>query len=55
MPAESRNKPLTHTGNLAKLPAPLAPLIEEKRFAVWSWEPREGKDGEQLWTNTKPQ
>ena len=50
MPVKSSNKPQTHCGNLARLPSPLAPLTEEKRFAVWSWEPREGKDGEWVWT-----
>ena len=50
MPAKSRNKPETHCGNLARPPSALAPLTEEKRFAVWSWEPREGKDGERVWT-----
>src|SRR5262249_4642066 len=28
-------KPITHQGNLAKLPKALAPLIERKQWAVW--------------------
>ena len=30
-------KPITHQGDLAKLPRALAPLIERPQWAVWRW------------------
>ena len=30
-------KPITHQGNIAKLPRALAPLIERPQWAVWRW------------------
>ena len=32
-----RDKPITHQGDLAKLPRALAPLIERPQWAVWRW------------------
>ena len=32
-----QKKPITHQGNLAKLPQALAPLIERPQWAVWRW------------------
>ena len=34
---ENNAKPLTHQGNLAKLPKALAPLIARPQWAVWRW------------------
>jgi hypothetical protein len=43
-------KPQTHCGDLARLPAALAPLTAERRWVVWPWELRESKGGRQKWT-----
>jgi len=34
---ENNAKPITHQGNLAKLPKALAPLIARPQWAVWRW------------------
>jgi hypothetical protein len=34
---ENNAKPITHQGNLAKLPKVLAPLIARPQWAVWRW------------------
>jgi hypothetical protein len=33
-------KPVTHQGDLAKLPRALAPLLERKRWCIWRWTPK---------------
>ena len=33
-------KPLTHQGDLAKLPRALAPLIERKQWCIYRWTPK---------------
>jgi hypothetical protein len=45
----ANNKPKTFNGDLANLPAALAPLTEQKRWVVWSWEVTK-KSGK--WTKT---
>jgi hypothetical protein len=35
-----KEKPKTHCGDLAHLPAALAPLTAERRWVVWPWELR---------------
>jgi hypothetical protein len=35
--ASNTKKPITHQGNLAKLPRALAPFIERPQWAVWRW------------------
>ena len=35
--AATQHKPITHQGDLAKLPRALAPLIERPQWAVWRW------------------
>jgi putative DNA primase/helicase len=40
---ESPTRPNTHSGNLARLPRSLAPLIEKEHWVNWSWELREAK------------
>jgi hypothetical protein len=42
--------PLTHNGNLTRLPAALEPLTELNRWVCWRWELRQNRDGEQEWT-----
>ena len=32
-----RKPPHTHSGNLARLPAALAPLTEQRRWVCWQW------------------
>ena len=34
---ENNAKPITHQGDLAKLPKALAPLIARPQWAVWRW------------------
>jgi hypothetical protein len=34
---DNTKKPITHQGNLAKLPRALAPLVERPQWAVWRW------------------
>jgi hypothetical protein len=46
----SAAKPKTFNCDLANLPAALAPLTEEKRWVVWSWEWRATKNGGGKWT-----
>jgi hypothetical protein len=46
----SASKPKTFNGDLANLPTALAPLTEEKRWVVWSWEWRAAKNGGGKWT-----
>jgi putative DNA primase/helicase len=41
-------KPHTHTANLLRLPEALHELADERHWVVWSWEPRQRKDGD--WT-----
>ena len=43
-------KPKTHNGDLANLPAALAPLTEQRRWVNWSWDWRARKDGGGKWT-----
>ena len=43
-------KPQTHCGDLARLPAALAPLTAERRWVVWPWELRKSKGGKEKWT-----
>ena len=35
-------KPITHQGDLAKLPKALAPLVERPQWAVWRWTLKKG-------------
>ena len=35
--SDNTKKPVTHQGDLAKLPRALAPLIERPQWAVWRW------------------
>jgi len=44
------NKPPTHNGDLAHLPAALIPLTEQQRWVVWPWELRTTKAGKSKWT-----
>src|SRR6516165_4327390 len=37
------NRPITHQGDLAKLPQALTPLIERPQWAIWRWELLKGK------------
>jgi hypothetical protein len=48
-------KPRTHCGNLAQLPAALEPLTEQKRWVVWPWELRKSKNGKEKWTKPPKQ
>jgi hypothetical protein len=43
-------KPQTHCGDLAHLPAALAPFTAERRWVVWPWELRKSKRGKEKWT-----
>ena len=43
-------KPQTHCGDLAHLPAALLPLTAERRWVVWPWELRKSKRGKAKWT-----
>ncbi|MGA8698853.1 MAG: hypothetical protein WB689_34485, partial [Xanthobacteraceae bacterium] len=45
-----RKPPHTHSGNLAQLPAALAPLTEHKRWVCWQWALRQKGGGEVNWT-----
>jgi hypothetical protein len=33
-------KPVTHQGDLAKLPRALAPLLDRKQWCIWRWTPK---------------
>jgi hypothetical protein len=48
-------KPQTHCGDLARLPAALAPLTAERRWVVWPWELRESNGGKEKWTKPPKQ
>jgi primase-polymerase (primpol)-like protein len=48
-------KPQTFCGDLAHLPAALAPLADQKRWVVWPWELRKSKDGKEKWTKPPKQ
>jgi len=43
-------KPRTYNGDLANLPAALAPLTEQRRWVNWSWDWRARKNGGGKWT-----
>ena len=43
-------KPRTFQGDLENLPVALAPLTQQNRWVVWSWEERTRKDGTTTWT-----
>jgi putative DNA primase/helicase len=45
-----RKPPDTHSGNLAQLPAALAPLTEHRRWVCWRWALRKKGGGEEKWT-----
>jgi hypothetical protein len=45
-----KEKPKTHCGDLAHLPAALAPLTAERRWVVWPWKLRKSKGGKEKWT-----
>jgi hypothetical protein len=45
-----KEKPKTHCGDLAHLPAALAPLTAERRWVVWPWDLRKSKGGKEKWT-----
>jgi hypothetical protein len=47
---EAMRAPLTHNGNLTRLPAALEPLTELNRWVCWRLELRENGDGQQEWT-----
>jgi hypothetical protein len=44
------DKPKTHQGDLAHLPAALVPLTKENRWLNWRWEWRARKNGGGKWT-----
>src|ERR1700742_382498 len=45
------NRPHSHQGEIAHLPAALAPLTKEPRWVVWQWEQVDNKKtGELKWT-----
>jgi hypothetical protein len=43
-------KPQTFCGDLAHLPAALAPLTAERRWVVWPWELRKNNANKEKWT-----
>ena len=47
---QPRKPPHTHSGNLARLPAALAPLTEQRRWVCWKWNLRLRGGGEETWT-----